>query len=1636
MNRSSKQGLRAGFHLILACVILIGLFPSTGWANAEQDTEPGLVTDYIRNGSFENGITSWDAGVNPAVTIQSGWAPQGGGDKRLSYWSDSAFTADTHQTVTGLTYGNYMLSAWIDSSGGFNQSYMYASSGNAPDVKIDIPASSGWSKIDLPVTVSSDTLKIGFYADGPANKWISFDLVSLTSQQQETAPIPAGIAIVNRGFEDEGTAGTAEGWSVEGDEGDSAISESGYKSGHSLRHGNSDSYQVSTFQTISNVEEGYYTLTGWTRSSGGQKANYLFAKNNGTSESRTAIPVRDEWTKVTVRGIHVTTGNITFGLYSDASGGSWSQLDDVELIKDDKPYRLLKGGDTSEITYVESMGGKYYDRNGIEKDLFQILKENGQDIVRLRLYNNPGKGRGDGTYYVPEGIMDKADILKQAKRAKDAGLQIQLSFHYSDYWTNGSLQYIPHEWQEQISGLASDAAKVDKLEELLAGYTVEVMQAMKDQGTTPEYVSLGNEMQSGILYPYGRAGAATWENLARFLTAGSNAVKSVSPSTQVILHLDDAGNYDKYEGFFDKAEELAVPYDIIGPSYYPFWTNKTIQQMVEFCNDMSEKYDKDIMIMETGYNWNPTVPNGSPGQLTDNGPYPMDSSTPEGQKNFMIELFNALKSANNGRIIGDLYWDPIMIEVPGVGWALKEADDQADINAVSNTTLFDFEGRALPVHDAYSQNADGSTKGLINGVIRGKSGNRLSGVEILADIHGAKRRVVTDSNGNYLIPDVPVGGGYTLSAAKAGYQGGMASVSAVVYGEITTADIEVSGGAVSGIVRDEQGRLVKDAVISVSGAGIVHSVRSSEKGEYTLGDLPEGQPLTITASKPGFTSGSQAGVEVLNGQVTRGVDLDIVLSSGTIQGKVTDRQNVPVAGAKVQVTAGSQKLITLTDATGSYTLLHVPAGQSYTVTAAKNNYVQSEIREVSVSVGQVTAHVDFAMDLNLGRLSGTVTNSDNEPVPGAEVTAVSGEHIYRTVTDSAGKYSLPDMLAGILYQLTAEKAGYMDGTLAEVKVEALKDISDTHLRMGTEVPIVNGGFETQGTSQYDVPGWTLEGTEHASYVQKHSAVRQGEYALSSWMEGAYVTKASQTVTGLTDGDYVVSASFYSGGGQKEYYMFAQPGSGDMAKLNIPATGGMTAMNLKVAVTGGELTFGFQADAIGGNWALVDDVKLGYLGQQKTQPEAPVTTPTPTPSQTPATTPTPSPAATPTPASEVPLSGGISGTPMAPPSASPAGVKIVGGTVTVTTTSGTDGIAKAVISADDLTAAVNAAAGELKIAAIPDKAAAGVQLQFPAAPVTGKHALTSVTIDTGLAAISLHPSLLLKTDASPAGNILLTVVKSDTGTLPPDVKNQLGTADVLDITLSIDGVPADLRGGTAQVALPYTLQPGQQPQNIVVYSINDNGALEIIKNGGYELSSGKVSFKVKHFSKYAAAYSPVSFSDLSTVPWAQASIEALAARDIIKGTAAEVFSPARNITRAEFVSMLLGAFDLKGSLADSSFSDVPEDSWYAAPAAAAEQLGIIQGRADGTFAPEESITRQDMAVMIYKAAQAVKITLGKGQFGVSFTDRNTISGYASEAVRQLASEGIINGMGNGSFAPKKHATRAEAAVIINRLLNME
>lgn len=180
----------------------------------------------------------------------------------------------------------------------------------------------------------------------------------------------------------------------------------------------------------------------------------------------------------------------------------------------------------------------------------------------------------------------------------------------------------------------------------------------------------------------------------------------------------------------------------------------------------------------------------------------------------------------------------------------------------------------------------------------------------------------------------------------------------------------------------------------------------------------------------------------------------------------------------------------------------------------------------------------------------------------------------------------------------------------------------------------------------------------------------------------------------------------------------------------------------------------------------------------------------------------------------------------------------------------------------------------------------------------------------------------------------------------------------------------------------------------------------------------------------AAQSTDKFTDVKDAAWARTEINALADKGIINGVSDTSFAPNDTVTRAQFAKMLMGAFNLTAdAYTTSSFKDVSADAWYFAAVETAYNLGVINGVEDGVFAPNALITRQDMAVMVTRAAKAAGVAIAETTESKVFADAASIGDYAKEAVDVLVKGGIINGMTDTEFAPTNNATRAQAAKIL-------
>ena len=180
------------------------------------------------------------------------------------------------------------------------------------------------------------------------------------------------------------------------------------------------------------------------------------------------------------------------------------------------------GADISFLPQLEDRGMKFSDK-GVQKDAIQILKDHGFNYVRLRIFNDPARDSG---YSPKKGFCDLEHTKQMAKRVKAAGMKFLLDFHYSDYWADPGKQYKPAAWRN---------LSFDELKKALYDYTKKVIQELKDQGTTPDMVQVGNEINHGMVWPEGNV--SNLDSLAQLINAGTAAVKAVDPAIIMMLHV-------------------------------------------------------------------------------------------------------------------------------------------------------------------------------------------------------------------------------------------------------------------------------------------------------------------------------------------------------------------------------------------------------------------------------------------------------------------------------------------------------------------------------------------------------------------------------------------------------------------------------------------------------------------------------------------------------------------------------------------------------------------------------------------------------------------------------------------------------------------------------------------------------------------------------------------------------------------------------------------------------------------------------------------------------------------------------------------------------------------------------------------
>lgn len=299
---------------------------------------------------------------------------------------------------------------------------------------------------------------------------------------------------------------------------------------------------------------------------------------------------------------------------------------------------FAKGADISWVTQMESSGVKFYDKAGTQQDLFALMKSLGFNSIRLRAWVNP-----------TDGWCNTADLIAKALRAKNAGMKIMIDFHYSDSWADPGKQFKPAAWT------SLDFAT---LTSTLHDYTASVMNTLKTNGITPDWVQVGNETNDGMLWEAGRA-SKNMANFAALVKAGYSAVKSVSSTTKVIVHISNGYDNSLFRWMFDGLKANGAQWDIIGMSLYPSTDNWATlnSQCLANINDMVARYSTPCMVVEVG----------------------MNASATTTARSFLTDIITKTNAVASGNGLGVFYWEPEAYNWQGYGLGAFDNDGKPTI---------------------------------------------------------------------------------------------------------------------------------------------------------------------------------------------------------------------------------------------------------------------------------------------------------------------------------------------------------------------------------------------------------------------------------------------------------------------------------------------------------------------------------------------------------------------------------------------------------------------------------------------------------------------------------------------------------------------------------------------------------------------------------------------------------------------------------------------------------------------------------------------------------------------------------------------------------------------------------------------
>ena len=439
----------------------------------------------------------------------------------------------------------------------------------------------------------------------------------------------------------------------------------------------------------------------------------------------------------------------------------------------------IRGMDISSYLALKKAGVKYYDYEGNETPLLKVLHDNGINYIRIRIWNDPFNADRE-TY--GGGGNDVSTGVEIAKEAAQYDMKVLLDFHYSDFWAEPAVQLVPKAWKKDVNN-------TEKMCSDVYDFTKESIQKFKDAGANIGMVQVGNEITNGLLGIYsnrdkGESFNVIWGDkkksteVNKYLKAGIKAVREYTPQALVALHLETP-NVWKYKTIMNTWKRDNVDYDVLGSSYYPFWsiaakanTPKTLKDV----QTLAASYGKMFAVFETSWVNSLNDGDGTPnsiGDSTNTGAYEVG---PQGQVNELTDLYDTVLSQDNG--LGTFYWEGAWIPVKagwtnweynkqiadqyGTGWASKGAlgyfpdskmyyKGKAAWGGTSwdNQALFDINGYPLQSLKFYKDSVSKGKEQIIALKIVDKNGKEVYATQYVKVEVGKTRKITLPKFSGY-----------------------------------------------------------------------------------------------------------------------------------------------------------------------------------------------------------------------------------------------------------------------------------------------------------------------------------------------------------------------------------------------------------------------------------------------------------------------------------------------------------------------------------------------------------------------------------------------------------------------------------------------------------------------------------------------------------------------------------------------------------------------------------------------------------------------------------------------------------------------------------------------------------------------